>query len=93
MKVLTLKRFVLLLSLLFLLSPLAAANSQGEEHNSDGVQLSVLSGFLVFLFLLSTVIVALLMKKGKASVKTHHTFAFITLALALFHGVYNFLTH
>ena len=93
MKVLTIKWCVLLLSLLFLLSPLATANSHGEEYESEGVELSVLSGLLVFLFLLSTVIVALLMKKGKASVKTHHTFAFITLALALFHGIYNFLAH
>lgn len=93
MKVLTFKWCVLLLSLLFLLTPLASANSHGEEHNSDGVELSVLSGLLVFLLLLSTVIVALLMKKGKASVKTHHTLAFITLAVALFHGIYNFLTH
>lgn len=93
MKVLTFKSCILVLSLLFLLSPLASANSYGEEHDSDGVEFSVLSGLLVFLFLLSTVIVALLMKKGKASVKTHHTFAFITLALGLFHGIYNFLTH
>ena len=93
MKVFSIKWCVLLLSLLFLLSPLATANSSGQEHNYDGVELSVLSGLVVFLFLLSTVVVALLMKKGKASVKTHHTFAFITLALALFHGIYNLLTH
>jgi len=34
---------------------------------------------------------ALLAKKGKASIKAHHTLAFITVVLALFHGIYSLL--
>ncbi len=83
---------VLVLAFFVLLAPLVLANSQGEEHESGGLELSVISGLVLFVFLISTVIVAVLMKKGKASIKTHHTLAFITVALALFHGIYNLLT-
>jgi hypothetical protein len=74
-------------------TPVVFANSHGEEHESEGLEISVISGLLVFICLISTVVIAILIKKGKASVKTHHTIAFITVALALFHGVYNFLSH
>ncbi len=93
MKALAIKALILLLVFSFLWATLAFANSESVEHESEGLELSVLSGLLVFLLLLSTVVVALLMKKGKVSVKTHHTLAFTTLVLALFHGIYNFLTH
>lgn len=92
MKTLAIKTLILLLVFGFLWAPLAFANSNSEKCESEGLELSVLSGLLVFLLLLSTVIAALLMKKGKVSVKTHHTLAFTTLVLALFHGIYNFLT-
>jgi Na+/H+ antiporter NhaC len=84
---------ILLLIILFVTTPFVFANSQGEEHESEGLELSVISGLLVFICLICTVVIAILMKKGKASIKTHHTLAFITVAVALFHGVYNFLTH
>jgi hypothetical protein len=82
-----------LLIILFATTPFVFVNSQGEEHESEGLELSVISGLLVFLCLISTVVVAILLKKGKASIKTHHTLAFITVALAFLHGIYNFLTH
>jgi phosphoglycerol transferase MdoB-like AlkP superfamily enzyme len=93
MKAPAVRTAILLLVFCLFSAPLAFANSHSEEYESEGLELSVLSGLLVFLLLLSTVIVALLMKKGKVSVKTHHTLAFTTLVLALFHGVFNFLTH
>jgi hypothetical protein len=87
---------VILLILLFLLStPLAFANSDsdGHEHESEGVRLGVISGLVTFIFVASTVIAGRLMKKGKLSIKTHHTLAYITLTLALFHGIYNLFAH
>lgn len=87
------KAGVLALAFIVLLAPFPFANSHGEEHESEGLELSVISGLVLFVSLISTVIVAFLMKKGKVSIKTHHTLAFITVALALFHGIYNLLTH
>ena len=85
--------FLIVSFLLLITTPVVFANSHGEEHESEGLELSVISGLLVFICVISTVVVALLMKKGKASIKTHHTLAFITVALALFHGIYNLLSH
>jgi Na+/H+ antiporter NhaC len=91
MKTLVTTTVLLLFVLLILFAPVALANSYGEEEESEGLELSLISGLILFISLLCTVIVAFLMKKGKASIKTHHTLAFITVILALFHGIYNLL--
>lgn len=87
------KAAIFMLVFLVLLGPIAFANPNGEEEESEGLELSLISGLVLFISLICTVIAAFLMKKGKASVMTHHTLAFITVALALFHGIYNLLTH
>jgi uncharacterized membrane protein len=85
------KMILLLLAIVILYAPVALANSYGEEGNSEGLKIPLISGLVLFTSLVCTVIVAFLMKKGKASMKTHHTLAFITVILALFHGIYNLL--
>jgi Na+/H+ antiporter NhaC len=91
MKTLATTTVLLLFVLLILSSPVVLANSYGEEEESEGLELSLISGLILFISLICTVIVAFLMKKGKTSIKTHHTLAFITVILALFHGIYNLL--
>jgi hypothetical protein len=72
------------------------ANS-GEVHEhegaGEGIQISVLSGLVTLVLLISTVTAGRLMKKGKVTVKTHHTLAYVTLLVALAHGIYNFFAH
>jgi Na+/H+ antiporter NhaC len=92
MNTLAVKMVLLLLAIVILSVPVALADSYGEEEESEGLELSLISGLVLFISLLCTVIVAFLMKKGKASMKTHHTLAFITVVLALFHGIYNLLS-
>lgn len=91
MNTLAAKMLLLLLAIVIISVPVALANSYGEEGDSEGLELSLISGLVLFTSLICTVIVAFLMKKGKASMKTHHTLAFITVILALFHGIYNLL--
>jgi hypothetical protein len=83
---------ILVLALVFLLTPVVLAglrpqNNGGEEEELP--ELSVITGLLVFVSLASTVTVAFFMKAGKAKMKTHHTLAFLTLFLALVHLSYN----
>ncbi len=85
---------ILVLTLVFLLTPVVFAgliphDNGGEEEELP--ELSVITGLLVFVSLVSTVTVAFLMKAGKAKMKTHHTLAFLTLFLALVHISYNLL--
>jgi hypothetical protein len=91
------RKIGILFILFFLLSTLLLwANSGGtQEHEESGepIEISVLSGLVTLILLLSTVTAGRLMKKGKVAVKTHHRLAYITLLVALAHGVYNFFVH
>lgn len=83
--------------LFFLLSTqLVWANArEGNENEEAGelIEISVLSGLVTLVLLVSTVTAGRLMKKGKVAVRTHHTLAYITLLVALAHGIYNFIAH
>jgi len=83
--------------LLFLLSAqLLWANArEGNEDDEAGelIEISVLSGLVTLILLISTLTAGRLMKKGKVAVTTHHTLAYITLLVALAHGIYNFFAH
>jgi hypothetical protein len=90
------KILVILIGLVLLSAALAVAyadrpNDVYEEE--EGFELGVLSGLITLICVLSTVVIGRLMRKGKAKVTTHHVLAYITLVVALFHGVYNFITH
>ena len=88
---------IVLIALLFLASPAAFANGEGVKHaheaEEEGLELGVLSGLITFICVISTVVVGRMMKKGKVKVTTHHTLAYITVLVALFHGIYNLITH
>jgi len=91
-------RTAVFLFVLFLLSTsflLAHSQSERPEYGEqpEGLELGVISGLITFILVVSTVVVGRLMKKGKAPIKTHHTLAYITVGLALLHGIYNFLAH
>ncbi len=83
--------------LFFLLSAqlLWANSKEAHEHEESGelIEISVLSGVVTLILLISTVTAGRLMKKGKVAVKTHHKLAYITLLVALAHGIYNFFAH
>lgn len=87
----------MLFILLSLLSAqlLWADSKEAHEHEETGemIEISVLSGLVTLILLISTVTAGRLMKKGKVAVKTHHTLAYITLLVALSHGIYNFFAH
>jgi hypothetical protein len=87
----------ILFILFFLLSTtLLWANArEAHEHEAsgEGIEISVLSGLVTLILLISTVTAGRLMKKGKVAVKTHHALAYITLLVALSHGIYNFFAH
>ena len=55
----------LLLAIVILSVPVALANSYGEEDESEGLELSLISGLILFVSLLCTIIVVFLMKKRK----------------------------
>jgi len=82
---------LVLLAAAVVLAPDALANGSYEEE--EGLEIGVLSGLITFICVLSTVVVGRLMRKGKAKVTTHHALAYITVLVALFHGIYNFLSH
>jgi hypothetical protein len=86
---------ILVLVLLFVLTPVVFGALRSDEYGSEQEpelpELSVITGLLVFTSLVSTVTVAFLMKAGKAKIKTHHTLAFLTIFLALVHISYNLL--
>ena len=83
--------------LFFLLSTQLLWANSGEAHEhegrGEGIEISVLSGLVTLVLLISTVTAGRLMKKGKVEVKTHHALAYVTLLVALAHGVYNFFAH
>ena len=83
--------------LLFLLSAQLLWANVREINENEGagepVEIAVLSGLLTLILLISTVTAGRLMKKGKVAVKTHHRLAYITLLVALSHGIYNFFAH
>jgi fucose 4-O-acetylase-like acetyltransferase len=91
------RKIGILLILFFLLStPLLWGNSrEANQHEESGemIEISVLSGLVTLILLISTVTAGRLMKKGKVAVKTHHTLAYATLLVALAHGIYNFFAH
>lgn len=97
MKDLSNRTVIVLIGFAFFAAPLvfsqAALANDSYEEEEEGLELGVLSGFITFICVISTVVVGRLMKKGKVKVTTHHTLAYITLAVALFHGIYNFVTH
>ena len=72
-----------------------ANSGEAQEHEESGemIEISVLSGLVTLILLVSTVTAGRLMKKGKVAVKTHHTLAYATLLVALAHGIYNFFAH
>jgi hypothetical protein len=55
--------------------------------------ISVVSGLLTLTLLISTAVAGRLMKKRKIKAATHHKLAYITVVVALAHGIYNFLTY
>lgn len=91
------KTGIILIALMLLSAPLATANGEpmndAHEEEEEGLEFGVISGLATLICVISTVVVGRLMKKGKMKVATHHTLAYLTVALALFHGIYNFLTH
>ena len=97
MKGLNGKIVIILIGLAFFSAPLVftqaalANDSYGEEE--EGLEIGVLSGLITFICVISTVVVGRLMKKGKVKVGTHHALAYVTVVVALFHGIYNFITH
>ena len=97
MKGLSGRTVIVLIGFAFLAAPLvfsqAALANNSYEEEEEVLELGVLSGLITFIFVISTVVVGRLMRKGKAKVTTHHTLAYITLAVALFHGIYNLITH
>ena len=97
MKGLSGKTVIILIGLALFSAPLvftqAALANDSYEEEEEGLELGVLSGLITFICVISTVVVGRLMKKGKVKVTTHHTLAYITVAVALFHGIYNFLSH
>ena len=97
MKCLGRKTIIVLIGLASLAAPLvfaqAALANDVHEEEEEGLEIGVLSGVITFICVISTVVVGRLMRKGKAKVTTHHALAYITVAVALFHGIYNFITH
>ena len=91
------KTGIILIALLFLAVPLVFGHTEPandtHEEEGEGLEIGVLSGLITFICVISTVVAGRLMKKGKVKVRTHHTLAYVTVALALFHGIYNFVTH
>ncbi|UCB52561.1 MAG: hypothetical protein JSV10_00235 [Candidatus Zixiibacteriota bacterium] len=91
------KTGIILIALMLLSAPLATANGEPmndtHEEEEEGLELGVISGLITLVCVAGTVVVGRLMKKGKVKVGTHHTLAYTSLALALFHGIYNFITH
>jgi Na+/H+ antiporter NhaC len=86
----------ILIGFVFLSAALALAHADRPNavyEEEEGLELGVISGLITFICVLSTVVVGRLMKKGKAKVTTHHALAYITVLVALFHGIYNFLSH
>jgi hypothetical protein len=57
------------------------------------LEFGVISGLVTLICVISTVVAGRLMKKGKVKARTHHALAHVLVALALFHGIYNFVTH
>jgi hypothetical protein len=96
MKGLSGKTVIVLIGLALLAAPLVLAQAEPandtHEDEEEGLEIGVLSGLLTFICVISTVVVGRLMKKGKAKVTTHHALAYVTAAVALFHGVYTLLT-
>lgn len=92
-----------MIPLVLLSTPILFANSQSHSHDpgevqeegesSESIEISVVSGLLTLILLISTVTAGRLMKKGKVAVKTHHRLAYATLVIAIAHGIYNFLSH
>jgi hypothetical protein len=95
MNVLVVRVSILVLALVFLLTPVALAGWRPDDNRGEleeeVPELSLITGLLVFASLASTITVAFFMKAGKAKIKTHHTLAFLTLILALIHLGYNLL--
>ena len=91
------KTGIILIALLFLAVPLVFAHTEPandtHEEEGEGLEFGVLSGLITFICVISTVVTGRLMKKGKVKVRIHHALAYILVGLALFHGIYNFLTH
>jgi hypothetical protein len=91
------KAGIILIALLFLAVPLVFAHAEPandtHEEEGEGLEFGVISGLVTLICVISTVVAGWLMKKGKVKVRTHHTLAYVTVALALFHGIYNFVTH
>jgi hypothetical protein len=83
--------FLVLLSVPFVFAHSESAN-EGYQEEAEGLELGVISGLVTFLCVASTVTTGWLMKKGKVRMKTHHVFAYTTLVLALFHGIFNLLS-
>ena len=97
MKDFSVKIGMILIALLLLSAPLVLAHTEAandtHEEEEEGLELGVISGLITLICVMSTVVAGRLMKKGKVKIGTHHTLAYVTLVLALLHGVYNFLTH
>ena len=91
------KIVIILIGLAFLSAPLVFAHAEPandtHEEEGEGLEFGVISGLVTLICVISTVVAGRLMKKGKVKVRTHHTLAYVTVALALFHGIYNFVTH
>ena len=84
--------FLVLISVSFVIAKSGSAN-EGYQDEAEGLELEVISGLLTFLCVASTFTTGWLMKKGKVKVRTHHVIAYITVGLALFHGIYNLLSY
>jgi Na+/H+ antiporter NhaC len=90
------KILVILIGIVFLSAALALAHAERPNdvyEEEEGLELGVLSGLITFICVVSTVVIGRLMRKGKVKVTTHHALAYITVAAALLHGIYNLLTH
>lgn len=96
------KTAILLIALLLLSAPFIFAHTKSqddldveEQHvqSSNIVDISLISGIVTLILVILAVGAGRFMRKRKMKAKTHHMLAYITLVLALTHGIYNLFVH
>ena len=69
---------------------LALAGSSREENEGS---FALISGLVLIGLLFSTALAGHLFLKRRISRKVHHLLAYLTLVVALIHGIYNIFIH
>ncbi len=62
-------------------------------NGGEKIDFSLLSGLSLLILLFATAGAGFAMLRGKVSRQKHHLLAYITLFLALIHGIYNLFFH